>query len=75
MGFFKDGQEVLAFAPLQFGFGEKFRFGVSLSCARRAVRGTSADSVAGKSKSSAPPREMMMARSMTLRSSRMLPGQ
>ena len=74
MGFFKNNQEILAFAPLQFSLGEKFRFGVA-RCPRRPARGTQRGSAAGKSKSNARPLEMMTARSITFRNSRMLPGQ
>ena len=36
VGFFKNDQEILAFAPLQFGLGEKFRFGFAHRAGRPA---------------------------------------
>jgi len=74
IGFSEGGQEVVAFAPLPFRFGQDFRFrGVHFWWreARRRGRGVCPRQIEVQRAAA----RKMMARLMTFRSSRMLPGQ
>ncbi len=70
VGCFQNQQQVLTFPALKFRLGEEFWLGWGASGRRECGWGSHV-----RSKSRAPPRARITARSITLRNSRTLPGQ